>query len=94
MDIENYKIIAAIFGVIGSVILAYRNKKIQSAQTLVASAQDHNTRQMMRNSGDIVIFGELEKYLKKSQEKGLLYTGYLFFILAILFYLYALFITN
>ena len=61
MDIENYKIIAAIFGVIGSVILAYRNKKIQSAQTLVASAQDHNTRQMMRNSGDIVIFGELDK---------------------------------
>ena len=54
MSVESIKIIAAIMGIIGSAILAYRVTGILSALSLVAGCHEVNIQQLMPNQkGDI-----------------------------------------
>ena len=91
MSVESIKIIAAIMGIIGSGILAYRVTGILSALSLVVGCHEVNIQQLMPNqTGDIHNLGNSTAHLERAQKKGLLITGFVFFILAFTLQLIAL----
>lgn len=81
MSIETIKILAAISSIIGSAILAYRVTGILSALSFVANCHELNIQQLMSNhQGDIHNLGNSTAHVEKAQKKGLLVTGFVFFI--------------
>jgi hypothetical protein len=95
MSIESIKIVAAIMGIIGSVILAYRVTGILSALSLVVGCHEVNIQQLMPNQqGDIYNLGDSTAHVEAAQKKGLLITGFVFFILAGVLQLVALVMAN
>ncbi len=95
MGIETIKIIAAIFGIVGSGILAYRVTGILSALSLVPGCHEANIQQLMPNyQGDIHNLGNSTAHVEKAEKKGLLITGFIFFILSGVLQLIALLMAN
>ena len=95
MSIESIKIIAAIMGIRGSVILAYRVKGILSALSLVTGCHEVNIQQLMPNyQGDIHNLGNSTAHVEAAKKTGLLITGFVFFILAGVLQLVALVMAN
>ncbi|WMS89029.1 hypothetical protein [Pleionea litopenaei] len=95
MTVESIKIIAAIMGIIGSGILAYRVTGILSALSLVAGCHEVNIQQLMPNhQGNIHHLGNSTAHVEAAQKKGLLITGFVFFILAFALQLVALVMAN
>ncbi|MHB1099214.1 MAG: hypothetical protein ACYCZR_06630 [Burkholderiales bacterium] len=95
MSIESIKIIAAILGIAGSGILAFRVTGILSALSLVASAHEINIQQLMPNhQGNILNLGNSVAHVEKAQKKGLLITGFVLFILSGVLQLIALVMAN
>lgn len=95
MSIESIKIIAAILGIAGSGILAFRVTGILSALSLVASAHEINIQQLMPNhQGDIVNLGNSTARVEKAKKTGLLITGFVLFILSGVLQLIALVMAN
>jgi hypothetical protein len=95
MSIESIKIVAAIMGIIGSVILAYRVTGILSALSFVVGCHEVNIQQLMPNQqGDIYNLGDSTAHVEAAQKKGLLITGFVFFILAGVLQLVALVMAN
>lgn len=91
MSVESIKIIAAIMGIIGSGILAYRVTGILSALSFVARCHELNIQQLMPNyQKNIIHLDNSMAQVDKAQKKGLLITGFVFFILAGVFHLVAL----
>jgi len=83
MSIETIKIMAAIFGIFGSGILAFRVTGILSALSLVAGCHEVNIQQLMPNhQGNIHNLGNSTAHVEKAEKKGLLITGFIFFILS------------
>ncbi len=83
MSIESIKILAAIFSIIGSGILAFRVTGILSALNMVADCHEANIQQLMpNNKGDIFNFTDTIKHVERAKKKGLLITGFAFFILS------------
>ena len=95
MNIESIKIIAAICGIVGSIILAYRVTGILSALTLVTSCHELNIQQLMPDhKGDIYNLTDSTAHVKNAQKKGLLITGFVFFIMSGVLQLVALLMAN
>jgi hypothetical protein len=89
---ENLKVLAAVCGVIGSLILAYRVTGILSALSKVAALQEINNAQRLSNRGDIVQFKNTTALVDAAQRKPLLYTGFGFFIISAILQLATLYI--
>jgi hypothetical protein len=95
MKIETIKIIAAIFSITGSGILAFRVTGILSALSLVVKAHEINIQQLMSNCvGDIVNLTNSTAHVEKSQKKILLITGFIFIIFSSVLQLIALAMAN
>lgn len=95
MSIESIKIIAAIFSIAGSGILAYRVTGILSALSLVANAHEVNIQQLMPNQkGDIYNLGNSTAHVEKAQKTKLLVLGFALIILSGVLQLAALLMSN
>lgn len=95
MAVESVKILAAICSIVGSVILAYRVTGILSALSLVANCHELNIQQLMPDHrGDIHNLANSNKHVENSQKKGLLVTGFAFFIASGVLQLMALLFVN
>jgi len=95
MSVESIKIIAAIFSIVGSAILAFRVTGILSVLSLVASTHEVNIQQLMPNhQGDIYNFGNSTAHVEKAQKKGLLITGFALIIISGVLQLVALVMVN
>lgn len=96
MSIESIKIIATIFSLFGSGILAFRVTGILSALALVAEFHESNIQQLMPGnpSRDIYNFGNSTKHVERAQKKGLLIAGFVFIVLSGVLQLIALLMAN
>lgn len=88
---ESLKVAAAVFGVIGSLILAYRVTGILSALSQVVALHEINTAQLLKNRGDIIQFRNTTELVTAAQRKPLLFTGFAFFVLSAILQLASLF---
>lgn len=77
MSPDTLKIIAAIFSLVGSGLLAWRVKGILEALALVAEIHETNIQQLMQPHGDIYNLANSAKHVKKAQKYGLLIFGFL-----------------
>lgn len=95
MAVETVKILAAIFSIIGSAILAYRVTGILSALSLAVNCHEVNIQQLMPNhQDDIYHLANSNKHVENAQKKGLLIIGFLFLIASGAFQLMALVLSN
>ena len=96
MTIETIKIIAAIFSIIGSGLLAFRVTGILSALSLVSNAHEINIQQLMPDKQTINIYNldNSTAHVEKAQKKGLLIAGFVFVVLSGVLQLVALLMSN
>jgi len=96
MTIETIKIIAAIFSIVGSGILAFRVTGILSALSFVANAHEINIQQLMpdNQAKDIYNLGNSTAHVERSQKKGLLIAGFVCVVLSGVLQLVALLMSN
>lgn len=77
LDPNTLKIIAAICSVAGSVVLAWRVKRILDALSLVVAAHELNIQQLMPNyTGDIFNLGNSTAHVERAKGTGLLVVGF------------------
>ncbi|ONN64872.1 hypothetical protein BTM36_19790 [Herbaspirillum sp. VT-16-41] len=88
----NLKVGAAVCGVLGSLILAYRVTGILSALTTVVAFLEENIKSRLNNRGDVVFFGNISSIAHAAQRKPLLYLGFFFFSLSAILQLASLFV--
>ena len=96
MSIETIKIIAAIFSIVGSGILAFRVTGILSALSFVAKVHEFNIQQLMPNNSARNKYN-LENstaHVRKARKKGLLVTGFVCILLSAVLQLIALVISS
>lgn len=84
MTIEQIKIIAAIFSIVGSGILAFRVTGILSALSLVAKVHEINIQQLMPDNQACNVYNldNSTAHVEKAQKKGLLITGFVCIVLS------------
>ncbi len=84
MTTETIKIIAAIFSIVGSGILAFRVTGILSALSLFANAHEVNIQQLMpdNQARNICNLGNSTAHVERAQKKGLLIAGFVCVILS------------
>ena len=84
MTIEQIKIIAAIFSIVGSGILAVRVTGILSALSLIAKVHEINIQQLMpdNQTSDVYNLDNSTEHIEKAQKKGFLITGFVCSVLS------------
>lgn len=95
MNIESIKLIAALFSITGSIILAYRVTGILSALSLVARIQEANIQQLMPNCrSDMYNLINAQLLIEEAQKIRLLVIGFICMILSGLLQFIVLLIKN
>jgi len=96
MNIEAIKIIAAIFSIVGSGILALRVTGILSALSFVADVHEVNIQQLMpdNQTSNVYNLDNSTAHIERAQKKGLLITGFVCIILSGILQLVALLISS
>jgi hypothetical protein len=77
MEARTLKIIAAIFSLLGSGLLAWRVKGLLEALALVVATHEANIQQLMRPNGDIVNLANSTKHVERARKFGLLVFGFI-----------------
>lgn len=78
IEADTLRILAAVSSVGGSVLLAWRVKRILEALTLVVGAHEVNIQQLMPGqTGDIYNLGNSTAHVERAKGTGLLVTGFL-----------------
>lgn len=95
MNIETIKILAALFSILGSSLLAIRVVGILSALSLVANCHETNIDNLFaRGDGTTYHLGNSTKHVEKAKKKGLLIFGFICIILSAVLQLVALVMAN
>ena len=77
---ELLKVAASIFGITGSLILAFRVSGILNALAIAATVHEVNINQLMDNPQTIVHFTNATKQVASAQRRILLYFGFFLFV--------------
>ena len=78
IEADNLRILAALSSVGGSVLLAWRVKRILEALTLVVGGHELNIQQLIPGqTGDIYNLGNLRAHVERAKGTGLLVAGFL-----------------